>query len=72
MHKMLSRQDRGAHKHVVNEMNELAQTRSSLGGQKETAGQDSLARESFPRRGLRWAIFLVILKHLYFDYVSFD
>lgn len=77
MHKMLSRQDRGAHKYAVSQMTKLVQTRSSVGGQKERLGQDRLARESFlwrgfQRRGLCWAGFLVILKHLYFDYVSFD
>lgn len=50
MHKMLSRQDGGAHKHVVNEINELAQTPCSPRGQRErrqarTAGQRELPEE---------------------------
>lgn len=34
MHKMLSRQDGAAYKHVLTEINELVQTRRSPGGQK--------------------------------------
>lgn len=47
MHKMLSRQDKGAHKYVLSEMSELVQMSSCLGGQKEKSGKDRLDSETF-------------------------